>query len=249
MGGFASEETMTTLAFQAPGLPTRFDGFHVEFSPKNSSAEIVLDRSPFNLMSLKQCEQIRHVFETLDADAAVRVIVLRGAGEHFSSGNFKHESIGVSTDHESRLAWALSSPSRCSKPVIAATRGYCFGAAFELSLACDLRLATETTLYGLPEQNAGRVVGFESVACLRGLIGTGRTRDIVMRSRLICGVQAYDWGIATEFAMDSELEDATNALVAELLELPSDRQRAAKKLLNSAEAARFSLEFALEHHG
>ncbi|WP_375542170.1 hypothetical protein [Paraburkholderia sp. CNPSo 3274] len=70
-----------------------------------------------------------------------------------------------------------------------------------------------------------------------------------MRSRLICGVQAYDWGIATEFAMDSELEDATNALVGELLDLPPDRQRAAKKLLNSVEAAQFSLDFALEHHG
>jgi 2-oxoglutaroyl-CoA hydrolase len=240
---------MSTLAFHAPGSPTRFDGFRVEFSPKNSSANIVLDRSPFNLMSLKQCEQMRRVFEALDADSAVRVIVLRGAGEHFSSGNFKQESVDGATDYGSRLARALTSPSCCTKPVIAANRGYCFGAAFELSLACDLRIATETTLYGFPEQNTDRVVGFESVASLHSLIGTGRTKDIVMRSRLIRGMQAYDWGIATEFVMDSELESATDALVQELLELSSDRQRTAKKLLNSVETAQLPVEFALERHG
>jgi 2-oxoglutaroyl-CoA hydrolase len=229
------EECMKRLARRSFALPTNLDGFRVEISAKSSRADIVLDRPPRNAMSISQHEQIQAVIEALDIDPAVQVIVLRSSGEHFSGGIDKVESSHVPTENASRLALALSAPSRCSKPVIAANRGYCFGSAFELSLACDFRIATETTLYALPAQHTGQILGLDSVTRLHGMIGTGRTRDIVMRSRVIGGVKAYDWGIATEFAVDSELENVTEALVRELLTSSPTGSRAMKKLLNGIE--------------
>jgi 2-oxoglutaroyl-CoA hydrolase len=228
---------MKRLAYRSPALPANLDGFHVEINEQGSRADIVLDRPPLNAMSIAQHEQIQATIEALDINPAVQVIVLRNSGEHFSSGIDKVETSHASAESASKLALALSAPSRCSKPVIAANRGY--GSAFELSLACDFRIATETTLYALPAQHIGQILGFDSVTRLHGMIGTGRTRDIVMRSRVIDGVKAYDWGIATEFSVDSELENVTDALVRELFTSSPTGSCAMKKLLNGAEKTSF----------
>jgi 2-oxoglutaroyl-CoA hydrolase len=239
---------MTRLVHPAQSLLADLDGFRVEFNHADSRADIVLDRPPFNIVSMKQREQLRLVFEALDDDPQVRVIVLRAAGEHFSSGGDIKGFIEASPEHVSKLAWNIAAPARCSKPVIAANRGYCFGVGFELSLACDFRIATETTLYALPEQKLGQIPGSGGSARLQKMVGIGRTKDIVMRSRRIPGAQAYDWGIATEYVADAELEQATHAMVRELLAFSPLAQRTAKKLLNDTEDAPLSIAIELEGH-
>jgi 2-oxoglutaroyl-CoA hydrolase len=239
---------MTRLVHQAQKLLAELDGFRVEFNETDSRADIILDRPPFNIVSMMQREQLRAVFEALDDDPKVRVIVVRANGEHFSSGGDIKGFIEASPEHVSKLAWNIASPARCSKPVIAANRGYCFGVGFELSLACDFRIATETTLYALPEQKLGQIPGSGGSARLQKMVGIGRTKDIVMRSRRIPGAQAYDWGIATELVPDRELESATDALVRELLAFSPLAQRTAKKLLNDTEDAPLSIAIELEGH-
>ena len=64
------------------------DGFRVEIDPSRERADVILDRPPMNTISMPQRDQIRGVFEALDDDARVRVIVLRAMGEHFSSGGY-----------------------------------------------------------------------------------------------------------------------------------------------------------------
>src|SRR5471030_3138271 len=174
------------------------DGFRVEIDPARERADVILDRPPFNIVSMPQRDQLRLVFETLDEDARVRIIVLRAIGEHFSSGGNIKGFMEASPETVSKLAWNIAAPARCSKPVIAATQGYCFGVGFELSLACDFRIATDTTLYALPEQKLGQIPGSGGSARLQKMIGITRTKDIVMRSKRIPAKQAFDWGIATE---------------------------------------------------
>jgi 2-oxoglutaroyl-CoA hydrolase len=76
---------MTVMTFADPGLAEP-DGFRVETDPAHERADVILDRPPFNIMSMPYRDQLRPVFEALDQDARVRVIVLRAVGEHFSSG-------------------------------------------------------------------------------------------------------------------------------------------------------------------
>lgn len=239
---------MSNLTHPAHTLLDSLDGFRVEINEEKQRADIVLCRPPFNIISMLQREQLRLVFEALDADDRVRVIVVRSEGEHFSSGGDIRGFLEASPEHVSKLAWNIAAPERCSKPVIAAARGYCFGVGFELSLACDFRIVTTTMLYALPEQKLGQIPGSGGSARLQSMVGIGRTKDIVMRSRRVPGQQAYDWGIAVECVEDEDLEAATDRLVEELLQFSPLAQRTAKKLLNDSENSPLSTAIELEGH-
>lgn len=238
---------MTDVTFTDPRL-AQLDGFRVDIDPQHERADIILDRPPFNIISMPQRDQLRLVFEALDEDARVRVIVLRAVGEHFSSGGNIKGFLEASPEHVSKLAWNIAAPARCAKPVIVANRGFCFGVGFEISLACDFRLVSETCQYALPEQKLGQIPGSGGSARLQKIIGITRTKDIVMRSRRIPAKQAYDWGIATDYVSDAMLESATDALVDELRAFSPLAQRTAKKLLNDTEEATLSTAIELEGH-
>jgi len=179
------------MAFADPRLET-IDGFDAKIDRARERADIILDRPPFNIIEMPQRDQLRLAFEALDDDAGVRIIVLRAIGEHFSSGGNIKGFLEATPEHVSKLAWNIAAPARCSKPVIVANRGYCFGVGFEISLACDFRLASETCLYALPEQRLGQIPGSGGSARLQKIVGITRTKDIVMRSKRISARQALD---------------------------------------------------------
>jgi 2-oxoglutaroyl-CoA hydrolase len=239
--------SFVAYAFSDPRLQT-LDGFRVEIDPERERADIVLDRPPLNVIEMGERDQLRLVFETLDEDARVRVIVLRAVGQHFSSGGNIAGFLAASPEHVSKLAWNIAAPARCGKPVIVANRGYCFGVGFEISLACDFRLVSETCQYALPEQRLGQIPGSGGSARLQKIIGITRTKDIVMRSKRIAAKQAYDWGIATECVSDEKLEAATDALAEELRGFSPLAQRTAKTLLNATEDTNLEAAIELEGH-
>src|SRR5215813_4485605 len=209
------EETMTAYEFADSRL-AKLDGFQVEINEAHERADIILNRPPFNVVSMPQRDQLRLVFETVDQDDRVRIIVVRAIGEHFSSGGNIGGFMEATPETLSKLAWNIASPARCAKPVIVANRGYCFGVGFELSLACDFRIASDTAQFALPEQKLGQIPGSGGSARLQKIIGITRTKDIVMRSKRIPARQAVDWGIVTDCVPDKDLESVTDKLVDEL---------------------------------
>lgn len=226
----------------------QFDGFSVEVDEARQRGDIILDRGEFNTISMDQRDELRSAFEILDRDPRVRVIVLRARGEHFSSGGYIKGFLEAMPEHVSKLADNIAAPARCEKPVIAANRGYTFGVGFEISLACDFRIASETVQYALPEQKLGQIPGSGGSARLQKIVGITRTKDIVMRSRRIKADQALSWGIATEVVPDDGLEAATDALVAELVTFSPMAQRTAKRLLNETEECHLGTAIELEGH-
>ena len=226
----------------------KLDGFRVEIDPARERADIVLDRPPLNVIEMDERDQLRLVFEALDEDTRVRVIVLRAVGEHFSSGGNIAGFLKAPPEHVAKLAWNIAAPARCTKPVIAANRGFCFGVGFEMSLACDFRIVSETCLYALPEQRLGQIPGSGGSARLQKIIGITRTKDVVMRSRRIAAKQACDWGIATDCVTDDKLEASTDALADELRTFSPLAQRTAKALLNATEDTNLQAAIELEGH-
>ena len=160
---------------------TDLDGFRVEVDHGRQRGDIVLDRPPFNVIMMPQRDQLRRAFEALDEDDGVRVIVLRAVGEHFSSGGYIKGFLEASPEHVAKLAWNIAAPARCAKPVIAAARGFCFGVGFEISLACDFRLAADGAYQiGLPEAVLGILPGGGGTQRLPRLIGRGRALEVML---------------------------------------------------------------------
>ena len=175
------------------------DGFRVERDDERGVATITLDvPGKFNRVSMNARDELRGVFEKLDRDDQVRFVVLRGEGEAFTAGGDIPGFLQRSTWDVSRLADNVAAPERCTKPVIAALHGYCFGVGLELALACDFRLAADDLQLGFPEVTIGMIPGSGGTQRLARLVGLGRAKDIVMRGRRVAADEALALGLVTE---------------------------------------------------
>ncbi len=224
----------------------KFDGFRAERDPDRKRGDIVLDRPPFNVVQYPQRAELAAAFRDLDDDPAVRVIVLRAEGENFSSGGNIQGFMEETPEDLSRLAIDVMTPEKLRKPVIAAIQGYCFGVGLEFSLACDIRIVTETAQLSLPEMKIGMIPGSGGSARLARMIGISRVKDMIMRGRRISGKQAYDWGIAAEVVPADKLEETTAQIVKELAAVSPLAQRTIKTVLNATQDAPLHIAIDLE---
>ena len=239
---------MTPYVFASGGaMLAALDGFRVEFDAAQERADIVLDRPPLNVVSMPERDQLAAVFAALSRDPAVRVIVLRGAGKDFSSGGNIAGFLEASPEQVAQLADNVAAPERCAKPVIAAVRGYCFGVGFELALACDFRIASETAEFALPEMRIGMIPGSGGSARLLQMIGIARAKDMAMRARRVKAADALHWGFITECVADAALDETVTRLVAELRQFSPLAQRTLKRVLNQGQ--HLSLKGAIELEG
>ena len=118
-----------------------------------------LDRPPLNLLDPGVIAALHDTFATLSRDDSVRAVVLGGAGRAFTGGMDVHvlRDLDVTSAKTliSALCAAIDAVHRAPFPVIAAVNGACLGAGFELALACDLRVAAASAVFGLPEVRVG----------------------------------------------------------------------------------------------
>jgi 2-oxoglutaroyl-CoA hydrolase len=211
------------------------DGFRLEGDTARGVATITLDvAGKFNRVSMNARDELRAVFEELDRDDAVRFVVLTGAGETFTAGGDIPGFLQRSAWDVSRLADNVAAPERCSKPVIAALRGYCFGVGLELALACDFRIAADDLQVAFPEVTIGMIPGSGGTQRLARLVGLGRAKDIVMRGRRVSADEALALGLVTEIVPADELETATARLIDELVRHSPLALAMAKRVLNQA---------------
>ncbi|HUG64493.1 MAG TPA: enoyl-CoA hydratase/isomerase family protein [Gaiellaceae bacterium] len=211
------------------------DGFRVEHDAERGVATITLDvPGKFNRVSMSARDELRVVFEEIDRDDAVRFVVLTGAGGTFTAGGDIPGFLERSTWDVSRLADNVAAPERCTKPCIAALRGYCFGVGLELALACDFRLASDDLQVAFPEVTIGMIPGSGGTQRLARLVGLGRAKDIVMRGRRVGAEEALALGLVTELVAPEALDDAVARLIDELSRHSRLALAMAKRVLNQA---------------
>jgi enoyl-CoA hydratase len=93
-----------------------------------------------------------------------------------------------------------------SQPTIAAINGFAFGSGFELALACDIRIAVDQTLMGLPETKIGLIPGGGGTQRLPRLIGESRALELILTGRRITSLEAYQYGILSKVVSHEKLE-------------------------------------------
>lgn len=225
-----------------------WDYVNVDKNKEEKTATITLDRpEKLNSISFIARSHLAQIFEMLNNDNEVRVIIIRGAGEKaFSSGGNIAEFMERHPIELSELHLNVAAPERSPKPVIAQLQGYTFGVGLEIALACDFRVAADNTLLALPEINLGMIPGSGGSQRVTKIAGIGRAKDMIMRGRRISAQEAYDWGLVTVVTSPEKVEEETNKIVKDLLSKSPMTLKVLKRVLNNAQDTSLSMGMEIE---
>jgi 2-oxoglutaroyl-CoA hydrolase len=218
----------------------------VRVERSGSIATVWIDRqAKMNTMTVAMRGEFPAIFRELDADPAVRVVVIRGAGgKAFSAGGDVAEFLTLAPADLEQWGDTLTEAERCRKPVIAAIDGFTMGAGLELAVACDFRVATRRSEFAFPEIRLGMIPGSGGTQRALRLIGMTRAKLFMLTGQRISAERAEAWGLITQAVPDDGLDAAVQALAGELAARAPLALRTLKMVLNRGADA--PLETALE---
>ena len=161
--------------------------------------------------------ELGDAMRVLQADAAVRVVILTGAGEKaFAAGADINELAALTPDaakaHAELGQRVFALVEALGKPVIAAVNGFALGGGCELAMACSVRLAADTAKFGQPEVKLGLIPGFAGTQRLPRLVGKGRAMELVLGGGMIDAAEAFRIGLANRVVPAASLMDEARAL-------------------------------------
>jgi 2-oxoglutaroyl-CoA hydrolase len=192
--------------------------FRLEREHDGQVAVLTLSRPDrMNAITWEMRGQMLERFREIDADDQIRVVVIRQDGEQFSPGGDIPGFMEVEPHDFIDLGHNLTAPARSPKPVIVAIDGYCFGAGLELSMACDIRVATRRSQFGQPEIRLGMIPGSGGSQRLLRYLGRSRAKYYVMTGERFSADQAHDWGLVASMVEDREALDHEVQRIAEML--------------------------------
>ena len=191
----------------------------IAYRVADSVAHLTLSRpARTNALNGRMLQEINDAMDLAERDTAVRVVVVAGAGQAFSSGFDLKEQMELRPTGFDQWKPILRKDFdavmrfwHCPKPTIAAVRGPCLAGAFELSLACDMTIASDTAFFGEPELKFGAGI---VVMLLPWLVGAKIAKEIIFLGEDRLSVErARELGIVNKIVPDASLE-AETALVA-----------------------------------
>jgi enoyl-CoA hydratase/carnithine racemase len=188
-----------------------------------------------NALNRATCEELEAAFTAAAGDAAVRVIVLRGAGERaFCAGAdlaeiLDHATIDESRAHFAGVARVIRAMQAAPQPVVARVAGYALAGGCGLAVAADFTLASESARFGLPEIGLGLLPLMVSAPIYRALGSRKRLLDLVLTGRQLDATEALALGMVTRLVPDAELDRELGALTARLGSLSPAALRVGKE--------------------
>jgi enoyl-CoA hydratase/carnithine racemase len=189
-----------------------------------------------NAMTYAMYDGLERACVRADEDDSVQVLVLRGAGGRaFVAGTdisqfleFTSGEDGIA--YEARIEQVTNRLEDVGVPTVAAVEGSCVGGGLILAAACDLRVATVSSRFGVPvARTLGNCLSMNTYSLLVAHLGPARTLDMLLRARLLSAAEAAGAGFVSEVCPDGELDAALEALVTPLLGHAPLSMRAAKR--------------------
>jgi enoyl-CoA hydratase/3-hydroxyacyl-CoA dehydrogenase len=216
-----------------------FDVVRVEY-PGDMVGRIVLDRPHrMNTISDEVLDELETAIDVLEADEAVRSVLLVGEGDRaFSAGADVTSMAAGGADQlgavelSRRGQRVFGRLKNSDMPVVAGIDGYALGGGMELATCADLRVASERSELGQPEHDLGLLPGWGGTQRLQRIVGEGRAKEIIFTAERYDAAEMADYGFVNEVVPNDELEDRAHELAADLAAGPPVAQRLTKRAMH-----------------
>lgn len=191
-----------------------------------------------NAMTWAMYERLVEICDRVDADDAVRVLVITGRGDRaFISGTdigqfpaFRgNPQAGI--DYEERIDRVIGRLESVTKPTIAAVRGYAVGGGLTIAVTCDLRVAAENARFAVPIIRLGNCLSIKNYARLVALLGPARVKEMIYTARQIDASEALAWGLVNRVVPIDALEAQVRELAERIAEAPPLTLRVSKEVV------------------
>ena len=204
-----------------------------------------------NALSRGLRAELAAAFETLDADDAIRAVVLTGAGTRaFTAGldlkELGQEGLGAA-NAQAPAANPVKAIEQCRKPVIGAINGVAITGGFEVALACDILIASENARFADTHTRVGIMPGWGLSQKLSRMIGISRAKELSLSGNFLDARSACDWGLVNRVVSADELLPAAKKLAADIASADPGMIQAYKALIDDGFALPFGEAMALEH--
>ncbi|WP_238120952.1 MULTISPECIES: enoyl-CoA hydratase/isomerase family protein [unclassified Xanthobacter] len=196
-----------------------------------------------NLMSYAMLTELWRTAHDLQADDALRVVVVTGSTNAFSAGmNLRQQEVSAFEQFsvEQRLhihafgARACKAWEELDAVTVAAIEGHCIGGGIAFATALDFRVASQAATFSAPELRHGMNMSWQSLPRLVSLVGPARARRLVMLAESIGAQDALDWGLVDSVCAPGEAFDAARQLAERLAAMPPAPLRMTKHAVNQA---------------
>ena len=217
---------------------------NVEIQKNNSEfgeiVTITYDRQEkLNALNSAGIQELTNAFVSIADDFNVRVVIFTGSGsKSFIGGADINELSNLNENTARNFITSLHELfvliRHCPVPVIARINGYCLGAGMELAAACDLRIASNNAIFGMPEVKVG-IPSVIEAALLPRLVGWGRSNYLVLTGENINARTAYDWGFLESVTEQDQLDIETDRFVDAIVKSAPLAVREQKRLVRQWE--------------
>jgi enoyl-CoA hydratase/carnithine racemase len=183
----------------------------IEDRPQGRIARVTIDNeAKLNCLDLEQIRRVERAFHALSADETLRAVVLTGAGSRAFVGGADVRVLGALDREGGRtfitaLHLAFRAIRDCPVPVIGRLNGLALGAGLEMAASCDMRVAVDTALLGMPEVKLG-IPSVIEAALLPGLIGWGKTRELLLTGENVTAAEGLSMGLVERVVPAAELD-------------------------------------------
>ncbi len=209
------------------------------FEVENDIATITFNRpKALNALNNELLDEFSECLDGLCADAAVKVLVLTGAGDKAFVAGADITELATFNALQAKFFAAkgqrvIGKLQELPVPAVAAVNGYALGGGSEIALACDFIYAAETATFGLPEINLGLMPGFGGTQRLPRLIGTNRAKEMIFTGRMVPAAEAFQMGLVNRVLPPESLMDAVMETVKTMAAKGRVALRAAKQAVNT----------------
>jgi enoyl-CoA hydratase len=213
-----------------------YECFRVDVA--DNVATVTIDRPPVNAQNRRLRDEMIEIFDELSDREDVRSIILTGAGKVFSAGADIKERRGIVAEagfyrrHNRITRECFYAIMECEKPVVGAINGPALGAGISLAASCDILVASENAVFGMPEIDVGLMGGAKYITML---FGRSKARRMLLTGHRVAGPELYRLGVVEACVPPSELLPAAMEIAGELAAKSPLAVRMTKAALNTTE--------------